>query len=184
MKHDKSKWVVAAFLGLIAAIPLGCDDDKGAKVDVAPYVGTWGVSGGNLELVCFNVAMPQTLSGNLVVTDKGDGVIQLSFADSTLAGCNVLLDAGAASASVRKGQTCAFAAEGFVGTLNIDSGSLVKNGEIAVFKLTGNLSGKYNNIPVMCAANFTGTLTRGSIALGDGGMADSAPGTSADANTD
>ncbi|MDZ4697671.1 MAG: hypothetical protein SGI86_21210 [Deltaproteobacteria bacterium] len=174
MKQGKSKWAVAALLGLTATIPLGCDDDESTKADVTPYVGAWGVSGGNLALVCFGNSMPQTLSGNLVITDKGDGVLQLSFADSTLAGCNMLLDAGAASASVQKGQTCAFAADGFLGTLNIDSGSLVKSGETAVFSLRGNVLGNYNNIPIMCTANFSGTLTRGGIPLGnDGGTVDS-----------
>jgi hypothetical protein len=183
MKHSRSKWMVAAFLGLTATIPLGCDDDESTKVDVTPYLGAWGVSGGNLALVCFGVSMPQTLSGNLVVTDQGDGVLQLAFADSTLAGCNMRLDANATGAKVRKAQTCAFAAEGFLGTLNIDSGSLVKSGETAVLSLMGTVAGNYNNLAVTCTANFSGTLTRGGITISDGGITDTAPST-ADAKTD
>jgi len=177
MIRRKANWMVAAFLGLTVAIPLGCDDGQSEKQDVSALLGTWGVSAGNLALVCFGMPQSQTISGNLVISDKSNGVLQLSFADSTLAGCNMLLDAQASSATIRKGQTCQFAASGFVGTLNVDTGSLVKSGEAATLNLMGTVAGNFNNIPINCTANFTSTLVRGGIVVPDGGVGDTLPAT-------
>lgn len=160
---------------LIAAAVIGaCDDDPSPKQeDVTPFLGTWSVTTGGVNLNCGGTPLPvmQSLVGTVEIAMATMAPLQATFSDPTLAGCALYMDVADGIAQVRGGNTCSIFHPFFNGTITVNNGTMELNDGGATITATGVVEGAITGgLPLQgCAGSFTTQLGR---AVPDAGILD------------
>jgi hypothetical protein len=160
-----------ALLGVTAAAALlaslACAERLETAPDTRPFLGTWDLAPGNLNINCQGLGMmAQTISGVVVVQSGLASDLEMTFTDPALAGCALRLDVRGQSALARANQTCPFTYLLATGTFTVRSGALVPSQgsapESATLAFTGTLSATLPNTNVVlnCEGTVNGNLLR------------------------